>query len=205
MEGCVTARRRFGGKTGEERRSERRAQLIRAAVETYGEKGYRNATVKAVCEAAGLTERYFYESFPSSEDLLCACFHQVTSELLTSMRRAALEAGGPPMQQVRAGLLRYLNSLRDHPAGARVYLIELASVSPKTEDAISESLDEFGALLTELLPARSCETGPPSPLLIRGVVGGGLHIARAWSSSGYAEDIDVVADTALRLYALVGQ
>lgn len=36
--------------------------------------GYRNATVKAVCEAAGLTERYFYESFSNSEELLVASF-----------------------------------------------------------------------------------------------------------------------------------
>ena len=205
MEGSLTARRKFAGKTGEQRRSERRARLIQAGVETYGERGYRNATVKAVCEAAGLTERYFYESFQSSEALLCACFHRVTGELLAAMRRAGMDAGGPPMLQVRAGLLRYLHSLRDNPAGARVYLIELASVSPQTEAAITESLDAFGALLVEMLLAKPGDGSRPSPMLLRGVVGGGLHIARAWISSGYAEDIDTVADTALRLYALVGQ
>jgi AcrR family transcriptional regulator len=41
----------------DERRAQRRSQLIAAAIQVYGEIGYRQATVKAVCEAAGLTER----------------------------------------------------------------------------------------------------------------------------------------------------
>ena len=44
-----------------------------------------------------------------------------------------------------------------------------------------------------------------SPLLLRGVIGGGLHVAQAWISSGYAEDIESVANTALRLYTLVAK
>lgn len=64
--------RRYRGADADERRAQRRDQLIAAAVQVYGERGYQNATVKAVCEAAGLTERYFYESFANSEALLLA-------------------------------------------------------------------------------------------------------------------------------------
>ena len=55
----------------------------------YGERGYRNATVKAVCDSAGLTERYFYESFANSEALLCRILPAVTAVLLETLRRSA--------------------------------------------------------------------------------------------------------------------
>ena len=161
--------------------------------------------MKAVCDAAGLTERYFYESFANSEDLLRACFLQVTEEIHAAMRRAADAKGGPPMARVRAGLLVYLKSLRDNPAATRVFLIEMASVSPEAEALVSESHDAYGALLVDVLASDPDLDRVVSRLLLRGVIGGGLHIAQAWIAGGYAEDVEAVADTALRLYGLVAQ
>ena len=64
-----------------------------AAIRTYGEKGFRNSSVKAVCAAAGLTERYFYEWFENSEDMLRQCFERVTGDLIAMMRDTARNAG----------------------------------------------------------------------------------------------------------------
>ena len=197
--------RTFGGKTAGERRAERRAQLILAAVKVYGERGYRNATVKAVCDAAGLTERYFYESFANSEDLLCACFKHGSEALVAKVRRAALACHGTWPERARASLLVYLRYLRDDPALARVFLIEMASVSPRADQLVGESLDQFGALLVDLLAEDPGLSHDFSRLLLRGVIGGGLHVAQAWIEDGYAEDIEFVADAALRLYTLVAR
>ena len=202
MSAEASAGRRFGGKTAQERQAERRKQLIHAGLELYGERGYRNATVKAVCDVAGLTERYFYESFANSEELLCACFTQVTDHILAAMRRAAHQHGGPPMSRVRAGLLVYLKSLRDNPAATRVFLFEMASVSPRTEALVSQCHDAYGALLVEVMAADPAFDPAVPRLLLRGVIGGGLHVAQAWIAGGYAEDLETVADIALRLYGL---
>ena len=194
--------RLFAGRTTEERRAERRARLLAAAGRIYGERGYRNATVKAVCDAAGLTERYFYESFANSEDLLCACFQDGADALLTEVRRAGSDAGGPPRARALAGLLVYLSHLRERPASARMFLIEMSSVSSRADRLVSENLDRFGALLAEIFQGADTR---PSHLLVRGAIGGGLHIAQAWISDGYTEPVETVADTILRLYALVGE
>ena len=203
MTAAISKGRRFAGRTAEERRLERRGQLINAGNRVYGERGYRNATVKAVCDAANLTERYFYESFVNSEDLLCACFQEGADALLAQVRAAASADGGGPLDRARAGVRVYLKDLRHDPASARVFLIEMSSVSPRADHLVSENLDRFAALLVEIL-ADGGSSLAPSPLLVRGAIGGGLHIAQAWISDGYAEPIDVVADTILRLYALVG-
>lgn len=196
--------KKWGAKTADERRAERRKQLMRIAVKVYGEEGYRNTSVKAVCAAAGLTERYFYESFANGEDLLLQCFQRITTELLARMRDAARNNGGTPVQRVRAALLVYLKNLQARPAEARVFLIEMASVSPATDALVAASLDEFGTLLMDIL--RDGRGGERfSPLLLKGVVGGGLHIAKAWIATGYAETVEDVAETALKLYLLMAE
>ena len=197
--------RKVGGKTADERRAERWRQLVQAGVQIYGERGYRNATVKAVCEAANLTERYFYESFTNSEDLLCACFQEGADELILHVRRAGVHAGGPPMARIRAGVMIYLKTLQTNPAGARVFLIEMSSVSARADALVSRMLDRFGALLVDFLAAGHCEFREPPPLLLRGAIGGGLQIAQAWIASGYAEPIETVADTILQFYGLVAR
>ena len=148
---------------------------------------------------AGLTERYFYESFINGEDLLKQCFLAVNRVLIVRMREAAVEDGRPPVERIRSALLVYFQQIKNNPASARVFLIEMASVSEATEALISQSLDEFGALLMDVFG----NTCPLSSLLLRGVIGGGLHIARAWVGTGYAESVDSVADAALQLYSLM--
>lgn len=194
--------RKWGARTADERRSKRRRQLMDAAIRAYGERGFRNSSVKAVCTAAGLTERYFYECFENSEDLLQQCFKLVTGELIAKIRDTAQTVRGGERERVRAALLTYLEHIRGNPPAARLFLMEMASISPETDILVSNSLDEFGCLLLDVMGRRFSRDDLP-PLLLKGVVGGGLHVARAWVSNGYTESVDEVADTLLLLYLLV--
>ena len=84
--------RSYRGQSQEQRRAERRSRLVAGAIAVYGERGYHQATVKAVCEAAGLTERYFYESFANSEALLIDSYNTVTYGVLGEIVRAGILA-----------------------------------------------------------------------------------------------------------------
>ncbi len=78
----------------------------------------------------------------------------------------------------------------------------MASISREADALVADSLDEFGRLLLDILQ-RESDDEAVSPFLLRGVIGGGLHIARAWAANGFLESIEDVAETALRLYFLV--
>lgn len=54
------------------RGAERRAEILRAAVEVIAERGYRGASLAAVAERAGLTQQGLMHHFPSKEALLVA-------------------------------------------------------------------------------------------------------------------------------------
>ena len=107
------------------------------------------------------------------------------------------------MERVRAGVLEYLVHLQNEPAGARVFLIEMSSVSARADALVSTSLDRFAALLVDFLASGSGPHIEPPQLLLRGAIGGGLHVAQAWTARGYAEPIGSVADIILQIYGLV--
>jgi len=188
--------RRYRGAEADERRAQRRGQLIAAAVQVYGERGYQSATVKAVCEAAGLTERYFYESFANSEALLLASFETVTDLLLQKIELAGQEAGGDGEHRAMAMLRTYFGTLQCEPRSARVFLVEIRGVSKLVDEALGQSLRDFGGLLARVLLPDGQEA---DPMLLAGVAGGIIHVALYWIRHGYAPDVDTVAATALQL------
>src|SRR4051812_28887798 len=54
------------------RSEERRAEIVRAALEVIAERGYRGATLAAVAERVGLTQQGLMHHFPTKEALLVA-------------------------------------------------------------------------------------------------------------------------------------
>jgi AcrR family transcriptional regulator len=156
-------------------------KLIAAAIAVYGERGYRQATVKAVCEAAGLTERYFYESFENSEALLVTSFNAVTYAVFDEITAAARTAGRGRVARARAMLDAYFGALQREPASARVYLVEIRGVSREVDKAFDAALRAIGdEVARQLAPP-----GSPDELLQAGVVGGVMHIALRWIDAGY--------------------
>jgi AcrR family transcriptional regulator len=64
-----TVTRPFRGVSASERQRNRRQRLVDAAFDLAGTHGAASLGVGDVCTAAGLTKRYFYESFGSIDDL----------------------------------------------------------------------------------------------------------------------------------------
>jgi AcrR family transcriptional regulator len=188
--------RSYRGQSQEQRRADRRARLIAAAIAVYGERGYHHATVKAVCEAAGLTERYFYESFSNSEALLIDSFNAVTFSVLGEILRAAEGAGRGRIARSRAMLHAYFSALQREPSAARVFLVEIRGVSRAVDAAFDAALAAIGREVARMVaPSGAAE----DELLQAGVVGGVIQIALRWIGNGYQPDIDKAVDSALRL------
>jgi AcrR family transcriptional regulator len=191
----MTPARTYRGVPQDERRAQRRGQLIAAGIAVYGERGYRQATVKAVCEAAGLTERYFYESFANSEELLIASFKAVTASVLDQIA-AARQAGRGRAVKARAMLRTYFAALQREPRSARVFLVEIRGVSR----AVDKAFDAGAARHRQRSGAHGgAARRRGRPLLQAGIVGGVIHIALRWIEDGYEPAIDTVIASALRL------
>lgn len=187
--------RPYRGQSQEQRRADRRGRLIAAAIAVYGERGYQQATVKAVCEAAGLTERYFYESFANSEALLIDSYNAVAYSVLGEILRAGESAGRDKAVRSRAMLTAYFAALQREPQSARVFLVEIRGVSRAVDQAFDASLRTIGREVARLVAPHAAD----DELLQAGVIGGVIHIALRWIDSGYQPPIGTAVDTALRL------
>lgn len=196
----LSTTRSYRGQSQEQRRAERRARLIAGAIAVYGERGYHQATVKAVCEAAGLTERYFYESFANSEALLIDSYNAVTYAVLGEILRAGEAAGRGQAARSRAMLHAYFSALQREPRSARVFLVEIRGVSRAVDQAFDASLRAIGRKVAGLLAPEAVD----DDLLQAGVIGGVIHIALRWIEDGYAPPIDDAVATALRLGTSLG-
>jgi AcrR family transcriptional regulator len=194
--------RPYRGVSHDERRAQRRAQLIAAAIAVYGETGYRHATVKAVCEAAGLTERYFYESFANSDELLIASYNAVTARVFGELTRAAQEAGRNREERARAMLHAYFTALQVDPRSARVFLVEIRGVSREVDKAFEASLRNIGREVARIIATPRAAT---DELLQAGVVGGVIHIALRWIEDAYEPPLETVTESALRLMMVLAR
>ncbi|TXF99012.1 TetR/AcrR family transcriptional regulator [Massilia arenae] len=190
-----TLARSYRGQSQEQRRAERRSRLIAGAIAVYGERGYHQATVKAVCEAAGLTERYFYESFANSEALLIDSYNAVTYGVLGEILRAGEAAGRGRVARSRAMLHAYFAALQREPQSARVFLVEIRGVGRAVDQAFDASLRAIGREVARVVGAEATD----DELLQAGVIGGVIHIALRWIEDGYQPPIGRAVETALRL------
>ena len=198
----MTAKRRYGGQTNGERRQERRERLIESAILLYGRRGYRNTGVRAVCQEAGLTERYFYESFANSEALLAAAFDQVVGRLIEQIRGVAADRALSVRERAGLMLEAYYDAIRAHPDAARVFLIEITGVSPTIDLAFEHAQDRLSELILDTHDPDRIGPVAAEPLLRRGIAGGLLHIAIAWHEAGYDRSLDEVVAAAMPLCLL---
>jgi AcrR family transcriptional regulator len=111
----------FKGVSAADRRSARRQRLVGAAFAIAGTEGAGALGVGRVCLEAGLTKRYFYESFASLAALQSAVVDHaiaVMSARVDPFRPAG--PGGPP----QAWLEAFVGALVDDERLARVLLTE---------------------------------------------------------------------------------
>ena len=104
-------RGRWVGLSADDRRATRRRLLIDAAFALLGTEGWSGTTVRAVCEAAQLNARYFYESFDDLDSLVVAVYDQVARRAAPRTRRrprrrAARHAVADAGRRRRHGQLR---------------------------------------------------------------------------------------------------
>lgn len=201
-ESLGTTGRRYRGVSVEERRAARRQQLLEAGLQVFGEQGYHSATVRQICAQANLTERYFYESFSNSEDLLCAVYEQHMQLQQARIMQAVTDAEKIPEAMIEAGLRAFFELAHEVPAGSRVQFVEILGVSPRVDALYRQSVENFAALMRmlnrQILP-EGVFPGDEETLSI-GLVGAAVGIASRWLLSGYAQPLESILNTTLLIF-----
>ena len=104
--------RPYGGVQAGDRVAERRRRLLDAGLQLLGGSDTPpELTVRAVCGEAGITARYFYESFTDKDGLVAAVFDRVIADIAATTQAAV--AAAPREEQNRAGIANLVRMIAD--------------------------------------------------------------------------------------------
>ncbi|OBH77042.1 TetR family transcriptional regulator [Mycobacterium scrofulaceum] len=176
------------GLTAEQRREQRRGQLIEAAFDTIAEHGVTNLRVRAISARARLNDRYFYESFKDCHELLIATFEAQFNRALTGIMATVAESPPEVRPRVRAVIEFAFAFIDEDPRRPRL-LIEL-----QTAEALAgrrlEVIDVLTGVMVGQVRALLGEAAGSEDnvrLTALTVVGGLLELTTQW----YRQQIDV--------------
>ena len=195
--------RRYRGASGDQRRAERCQQLLDAGLAVIGDVGYQACSVRSICAAAGLTERYFYESFANKEALLAEIYQTQTDYLKNTMLAAFARAERNSEAFAHAGLHAFFDTLHQNPAVARLLLFEILGVSDTIDRLYYEVMEDFAVLIQSLansLGQADITDTPNQDIIYAGLVGAVIQIARRWALTGYQDSVDAVIGSSLFLF-----
>jgi AcrR family transcriptional regulator len=152
-------RGRWSGVPLQDRQTLRRDELVAAGVQLLGDAAGPALTVRAVCRAAGLTERYFYESFADRDEFVRAVYDDVCSTAMS-----ALTTADTPRDAVE----RFVTLMVDDPVRGRVLLI-----APERELVLAKSGAEWMPSFIELLQRKLTRITDPAKqaMVATGLVG----------------------------------
>lgn len=186
-----TPHRTYGGESPEQRIARRRSRFIETGRVLFSQTGYRKTTMRTLCAEAGLTDRYFYESFATIEDLLVAVYEELMQEMQGRIV-TALQAAGPDRDAaslIDIGLDAFFRQVED-TAAARVIWLEVLGVSPRVDQVYNDGIRgfaEFILVLSRTMAPQWPVQDEIARVVAMGLIGAASEAAKDWLMRGYQQ------------------
>lgn len=205
------AARGYGGKSAEQRRSERRRRLLEAGVELFGSGpgAYRSASVAGLCAQAGLSTRQFYEEFRNLEEVLAALHSHVQKAAQAAVVQALTAApdGAVGERTVReraeSAFRAYARALTAHPHLVRIAFVETTGVTPELEKQRLEARKGWVDLLVAALDQAAADGEMPARdyrIAVLGFVGAVNTLLYDWTAGYVDATLDRIVDELMLMF-----
>lgn len=172
--------RTYGGASAEERRNRRRAALLDATLDVVAAKGVKGLGVKAICTAAGLNDRYFYEQFRDCDEALMALNDQFIMELTGAFAVAFATTEPEVHTRLRACVGAAVDFVTVDPRRGR-FLIESQSTEQlraKRQELVTTVADVM--MSGRPLLGSDAPTEEDGRLMALTIISGGLDLGAMW-------------------------
>jgi AcrR family transcriptional regulator len=193
----TTSARPYRGVEAADRQATRRAKLIDAGLDLLGAEDSTELTVRSICRWAGVTARYFYESFADKDEFVAAVFDWVIAELAATTQAAV--AAAPPHEQTRAGMANIVHTIGGDPRVGRLLF------SAQLANAVLVRKRVESSALFAMLSGRHVESALRVPengrikAAAHFVVGGVAQTISAWLAGEVRLDPDQLVDQLVSL------
>lgn len=197
MSDAAAPTRTYRGMTAADRVQERRERLIAAGLQMFGTRGIAAARVDDICAEAGLTKRYFYESFSSPDGLVQAVLEDVLAGL-TARVLPAIATGG--WLDPRPAISTFVNALLADPRLVRLLVVETHSgaLVQQRHELIGRAVDIW--LTTDPRADHDPVYLPAQRLLAHAYAGAVGEVALAWTNGRIDLPAETITDQLVRLF-----
>jgi TetR/AcrR family transcriptional regulator, fatty acid metabolism regulator protein len=134
----------------QDKRDQRRKEILEAAIVVFAHKGYYTATVSDIANKAGIAQGTMYLYFKSKEDLLIAIFQEGMRGLIDYVKAETekIEGAEAKLKRLIEVHIQAYNQYRDL---AQLVLIELRQAGKFLQSDALEPVFDYLALIGEIL------------------------------------------------------
>lgn len=197
--------RTYAGRSAQDRDATRRRQFIDAAIAQIGTRGLSNTTVRGVCDQAGLSTRFFYETFDSLDALAVIAYDACVQDAFETISAATLEAGPAREDRARGAIAAIVDYLSANPERSRLVFVEslgsgvLASKRRDTMHLLASSITALAKTTYSV-----DERDPLVRMTATLVAGGVTELMIGWLDGTLDVPRDRLVDDCARLVVAVG-
>ncbi|BBC35725.1 putative TetR family transcriptional regulator [Streptomyces graminofaciens] len=166
----------------------REQQMLDAAVRTFGQRGYRAASMDEIAELAGVSKPLVYLYLNSKEDLFTACIRR-EAKALTSAVYAGVDRSLPADRQLWEGLQAFFTHTARNPDAWSVLHLQARTHGEPFAAETDAMRAEMVVFVTELILAGAREARQDPHLPEREVAGlaealvGAAESLAAWANT----------------------
>lgn len=203
----MAATRVYAGVPADERHEARRERLMQAALELMGTAGWAETSVRGVCRRAGLTPRFFYESFADLDALAVAVFDDITTRATAAILGAVAAAPPEPAARARAAIATFVHELTDDPRRGRIAFAEALGSEPLARRRLA-AMRAMARLIAD--HGRAAYGAPPeADTLVEvtaAVLAGGIaELVMAWLDGAIDVTRDELIDDSTALFMVTAE
>lgn len=167
------------------------ARILSAAARLAAEKGFPTLSVAQIVQAAGVSDRVFFELYETKEDCFLASYDRMGAEVVRYAAEAA-RVRADRLDSVHHGINALMYRVAFDRVFARCAFMEVFALGPKGIDRRSRLMDSFAALLMSQAPAGE----RPAEVVADAIVGAVWQIAHCYIARDATHRLAELADHA---------
>lgn len=134
--------------------SHKRRRMMDAIAELTAEKGYEATKIADIVRRAAVARKTLYDNFDGKEDLFLSAIDSAMGEMRLAVEAACESTNGDAEAGIVAGLEALLDFIAEHPAQARMFMVESISATPSSARLYDTGMRDLVDLLRSSAPRR---------------------------------------------------
>jgi AcrR family transcriptional regulator len=124
---------------------------MEAIAELTAERGYEATKIADIVRRAAVARKTLYDNFDGKEDLFLSAIDSAMGEMRVAVEEAC-EGDSSSEDEIAAGLGALLDWIGEHPAAARMCMVEAISATPSSARLYDAGMRDFVELLRKKTP-----------------------------------------------------